>query len=105
VPPRSSASRFSSVRACLGGAQPAGPRQRDPARPGRRTFDEARLGADLDQLGEVAVLEGWWLAADVADAAGSLRARAVAMRLAEHVAREAAERCDAFRAMAATRQG
>jgi hypothetical protein len=70
-----------------------------------RTFDEARLGADLDQLGEVAVLEGWWLAADVADATGSLRARAVAVRLAEHVAREAAEHRDAFRATAATRLG
>jgi hypothetical protein len=70
-----------------------------------RTVDNARLGTDLDQLGEVAALEGWWLAADVADATGSPRARAVAVKLAEHVAREAAEHRDAFLAMAATRLG
>jgi hypothetical protein len=68
-----------------------------------RTVDATRLGTDLDQLGEVAALEGWWLAADVADATGSTRARTVAVGLAEHVAREAAEHRDAFRAAAATR--
>ncbi|MDT7574710.1 MAG: hypothetical protein QOH17_1043 [Pseudonocardiales bacterium] len=70
-----------------------------------RAVDDARLATDLEQLGEVAALEGWWLAADVADATGSLRARAVAVKLAEHVAREAAEHRDAFLAMAATRLG
>jgi hypothetical protein len=67
--------------------------------------DEALLAADLDALAGVAALEGWWLAADVADATGSAYARATAMRLAEHVAREAAERGEAFRRFAAARLG
>ncbi len=68
-------------------------------------LDEALLVADLDRLGEVAALEGWWLAADVAEATGSAYARAVAVRLAEHVAREAAEMGGAFRAVVAARWG
>ena len=40
--------------------------------------DEPALAADLDALPEVAALEGWWLAADVADATGSPHARATA---------------------------
>ncbi len=67
--------------------------------------DESRLAADLDALVGVAALEGWWLAADVADATGSTYARSTAMRLAEHVAREAAERGEAFRTVAAARLG
>jgi DNA-binding SARP family transcriptional activator len=67
--------------------------------------DEAVLASDLDALAGVAALEGWWLAADVADATGSAYARATAMRLAEHVAREAAERGEAFRTVAAARLG
>ena len=48
------------------------------ARLGPRRSTTPRLAADLDQLAEVAALEGWWLAADVADATGSAHARAVA---------------------------
>ena len=40
--------------------------------------DESPSPADLDALAEVAALEGWWLAADVADATGSAYARATA---------------------------
>ena len=77
-----------------------------------RTTAQARLGQavdlqgltrDLDRLVDVAALEGWWLAADVADATGSAHARATAVRLAEHVAREAAEHGEAFRRVAARR--
>jgi DNA-binding SARP family transcriptional activator len=67
--------------------------------------DAAALDADLETLAGVAALEGWWLAADVADATGSDHARAVAVRLAEHVAREAADRGDAFRRVASGRLG
>jgi hypothetical protein len=67
--------------------------------------DAPALDADLEALAAVAALEGWWLAADVADATGSDHARAVAARLAEHVAREAADRGDAFRRVAASRLG
>ncbi len=66
-------------------------------------LDEPLLAADLDALAGVAALEGWWLAAEVADATGSAYARATAARLAEHVAREAAERGEAFRTVAAAR--
>ena len=66
------------------------PRRRGSGGP----VDDALLAADLDPLAEVAALEGWWLAADVADATGSAHARATAARLAEHVAREAAEHGD-----------
>jgi hypothetical protein len=65
--------------------------------------DVESLTADLDRLPEVAALEGWWLAADVADATGSPHARATATRLAEHVAAEAAEHGAAFRLVAARR--
>ncbi len=68
-----------------------------------RPVDHEALTTDLDRLGEVAALEGWWLAADVADATGSDAARATAVRLAEHVAREAGDRADAFRQVAAVR--
>jgi hypothetical protein len=61
------------------------------------------VDADLDALAAVAALEGWWLAADVAEATGSEHGRAVAVALADHVAREAADRGEAFRAVAATR--
>ena len=67
--------------------------------------DEPVLTADLDALPEVAALEGWWLAADVADATGSAYARSTAERLAAHVARESAERGEAFRRFAAARLG
>jgi hypothetical protein len=67
--------------------------------------DQDLLAADLDRLADVAALEGWWLAADVADATGSPHARAVAQRLAALVAREAAGRGEAFRAIAAARLG
>jgi DNA-binding SARP family transcriptional activator len=67
--------------------------------------DRERLTADLDHLGEVAALEGWWLAADVADATGSPYARATATRLAETVAREAGVLGEAFRKVAAARLG
>jgi DNA-binding SARP family transcriptional activator/RecA/RadA recombinase len=69
------------------------------------TVDGVRLDSDLEQLSEVAALEGWWLAADVADATGSARARAVAVQLAEHVAQQADEHRDPFRALAASRLG
>ena len=65
--------------------------------------DLAQLGADLDALGDVAALEGWWLAADVADATGSAHARASAVRLADQVARDAADHGPAFRRVAAAR--
>ncbi len=68
-----------------------------------QSVDQVVLDADLDALIGVAALEGWWLAADVADALGSEHARATANRLAEHVAREAAEHADAFRRVAAAR--
>jgi DNA-binding SARP family transcriptional activator len=68
------------------------------------TIDQERLDTDLDRLPGVAALEGWWLAADVADAAGSQHARAVARRLAELVARDAGDRGDAFRRVAAARR-
>ncbi|WP_169576401.1 ATP-binding protein [Nocardioides halotolerans] len=71
----------------------------------RTAYDDATLTADLDALAAVAALEGWWLAADVAEATGSEHARATAARLAEHVAREAAERGPAFRAVASARLG
>ena len=74
------------------------------ARLGQAT-DLAQLGADLDRLGDVAALEGWWLAADVADATGSPHARASAVRLAEQVARDAADLGPAFRRVAAARLG
>ena len=67
--------------------------------------DNSLLAADLDALAGVAALEGWWLAADVADATGSPYARTTALRLAEHLAREAAELGPAFRAVAAARLG
>ena len=67
------------------------------------SVDQAALAADLDALAGVAALEGWWLAADVADATGSGQARVTANRLAGHVAVEAAERGDAFRRVAAQR--
>ena len=77
-----------------------------------RATGQARLGEpvddepvtrDLGRLGEVAALEGWWLAADVADATGSGAARVAAVRLAEHVAREAGDRAEAFRRVVAVR--
>jgi hypothetical protein len=67
--------------------------------------DAPALDADLDALPGVAALEGWWLAADLADATGSEHARAVAVRLAEHVARESADRSASFRQVAARRLG
>ena len=70
-----------------------------------QSIDEPVLTTDLDALAGVAALEGWWLAADVADATGSAYARSTATRLAEHVAREAAERGEAFRTVAAARLG
>jgi DNA-binding SARP family transcriptional activator len=71
----------------------------------REGVDGADLGRDLDALPGVAALEGWWLAADVADATGSVHARAVAHQLADHVAREAGARGSAFREVAAMRLG
>jgi hypothetical protein len=68
-----------------------------------QAVDGAAVDADLDALAGVAALEGWWLAADVADGTGSDHARTVAARLAEHVAQEAADRGDAFRRVAAGR--
>jgi hypothetical protein len=65
--------------------------------------DADQLDADLDRLPGVAALEGWWLAADVADATGSPHARAVAQQLADLVAREAGDRGDAFRRVAGRR--
>jgi hypothetical protein len=69
------------------------------------SVDQDALTDDLDRLADVAALEGWWLAADVADATGSAHAQATAVRLAEHVAREAGERAEAFRRAAARRLG
>jgi hypothetical protein len=69
------------------------------------SVDSERLDVDLDRLRDVAALEGWWLAADVADATGSAHARATAVGLADHVAREAGERAEAFRRVAARRLG
>jgi len=70
-----------------------------------RAVDTEQVAADLGALGEVAALEGWWLAADIADATGSPLARDTADRLADHVAREAADRGPAFRQGAAARLG
>jgi DNA-binding SARP family transcriptional activator len=67
--------------------------------------DAAALDADLDTLAGVAALEGWWLAADVADATGSGHAGAVARQLAGHVGREAGDRGPAFRDVAGARLG
>jgi len=67
--------------------------------------DGDRLDDDLDRLAQVAALEGWWLAAELADATGSRHARDVAERLVALVAREAADREGAFRKVAAARLG
>jgi DNA-binding SARP family transcriptional activator len=67
--------------------------------------DSERLAVDLDRLRDVAVLEGWWLASDVADATSSPHARATALRLADQVARDAGGRGEAFRHVAAARLG
>ena len=69
------------------------------------SVDSERLGVDLDRLRDVAALEGWWLAADIADATGSAHARATAVQLADHIAREAGDRAEAFRRVAAQRLG
>ena len=74
------------------------------ARLGER-LDLPQLDADLDRLADVAALEGWWLAADVADATGSPHARSTANLLAEHVAREAGDHGEAFRRVAGARLG
>jgi tetratricopeptide (TPR) repeat protein len=66
-------------------------------------YDAGRLDRDLDALAEVAAVEGWWLAADVADATGSEHARAVAGSLAALVAGESGARGAAFRAVVADR--
>lgn len=68
------------------------------------SVDQERLDEDLDRLPGVAALEGWWLAADVADATGSQHARAVAEQLADLVGREAGDRATAFRRVAAARR-
>ncbi|HEX5088238.1 MAG TPA: BTAD domain-containing putative transcriptional regulator [Nocardioides sp.] len=70
-----------------------------------RPVDGAAVAADLDVLGEVASLEGWWLAADVADATGSGHARSVAERLAAAVALAAEDRAEPFRRVAGQRLG
>ena len=67
--------------------------------------DQAQLHLDLAALDGLGALEGWWLAADVADATGSDHARASATRLVDHLAREAGDRAEAFRAVAAVRLG
>ncbi len=65
--------------------------------------DRAQLHLDLAALDGLGALEGWWLAADVADATGSTFARATARRLADHLAREAGDRGEAFRSVARNR--
>ncbi len=45
--------------------------------------DAPALAEDLDRLPAVAALEGWWLAADVADATDSQHARVMAQQLGE----------------------
>lgn len=62
-------------------------------------------GADLDRLAEVAALEGWWLAADVADATSDDHARDVAQRLAEQLVRDAGRHADTLRRAVAARLG
>jgi DNA-binding SARP family transcriptional activator len=69
------------------------------------SVDLAQVSADLAALDEVAVLEGWWLAADVGDATGLPLAAATAHRLAGLVAREAGPREAAFREVAGRRLG
>ena len=63
------------------------------------------LHADLDELHEVAALEGWWLAADVADATGDGYARQIATGLADQLVREAEEHGDTVRRAVAARLG
>jgi hypothetical protein len=67
--------------------------------------DVLQVSADLAALEDVAVLEGWWLAADVGDATGLPQAAETAGRLAGLVAREAGPREAAFREVAARRLG
>ena len=69
------------------------------------TVDVPQVTADLSALDEVAALEGWWLAADVADATGLAQATDTATRLAVHVAREAGPHEAAFREAATHRLG
>jgi tetratricopeptide (TPR) repeat protein len=70
-----------------------------------RPVDLEQVAADLATLEDVAVLEGWWLAADVGDATGLPLAAGTAGRLADLVAREAGPREAAFREVAARRLG
>ena len=53
----------------------------------------------------MAALEGWWLAAEVADATGLTQASETAARLAVHVAREAGTHEAAFREVAGAKLG
>ena len=68
-------------------------------------MDLPQVTADLSSLDEVAALEGWWLAADVADATGLVEATDTAARLAGHVAREAGAHEAAFREVTSRRLG
>ena len=69
-PPRSAATPATPCSAGWSGR----PRRRGSASPST----SRRLTADLTPSAEVAALEGWWLAADVADATGSAQARTTA---------------------------
>ncbi|GAB3260259.1 ATP-binding protein [Nocardioides dilutus] len=67
------------------------------------SVDLEQVTADLATLEDVAVLEGWWLAADLGDATGLPQAAETAHRLAALVAREAGPGEAAFREVAARR--
>ena len=75
-----------------------GPVRPDPAR-------SDRLDSDLALLGEVAALEGWWIAADVAEATGSDSARRTAAQLASRLVLASGDRADQLRAAVASRLG
>ena len=75
---------------------------------GRRRPGSVRpdlLEPDLALLGEVAALEGWWIAADVAEATGSEVARRAAVELAARLVSASGDRADQLRAAVATRLG
>jgi DNA-binding SARP family transcriptional activator/tetratricopeptide (TPR) repeat protein len=65
--------------------------------------DVAAVEHDLDRLAHVAVIEGWWIAADLAAVSGLSKAEAVANTLAARVVAEAGAHADLLRAAVAVR--
>jgi DNA-binding SARP family transcriptional activator len=68
-------------------------------------YDVDAVDRDLDRLAEVAALEGWWLAAELAEASLSSHARAVAEDLAARLTQQAGDQADSMRRVVAARLG